>query len=62
MGLISFTIAEGIEVKNSLNALAMVLGSVTEQLFIDKEETVVDFSSFLFMASLIRFQVCLALD
>ena len=59
---ISLTIALEIEVKNSLNKFAISAESVTVRLFTIRHEIDDDFSDFLFMASLIRFQVCLALD
>ena len=61
-GTISFTFAEEMEVKNSLNKFAISAESVTVQLFTVRLEMDDDFSDFLFIASLIRFQVCLTLD
>ena len=61
-GLISSTIAAETEVKNSLNKFAISEWSVTVRLLTDRQETKDDFSDFLFIASLIKFQVCFTFD
>ena len=60
-GLISFTIAEEMEVKKSLNKFAISAESITVQLFTIRLEIDNEFSDFLFIASLIKFQVCLTI-